>query len=236
MATISSSVLAKKRTRGWSWEPPRASLGQQVEIKTIAVIGAGTMGRGFAYAALYGGYDTVLEDLSLKSLKEGMAWIKRSFDQDVLRGRVDAARRVTALSLIATASTIEDAIRDADLIIETVPEEMEMKIELFTIFDKFAKPGAIFASNTSSLSISDMADVTVSGDRCIGMHFFNPGSKMKRIKLVTTPLTSEETIASCCEVARRMGREIIQVSESPGVHGRVFIDDNSAKRRATAKP
>jgi len=235
VAVISASVLTKK-PKSWLCESVRATPGQQVDIKTIAVIGAGAMGRGVAYASLYGGYNTVLEDISLKILKESMAWIRRSLDQDVSRGTVDATRRITALSLIATASTIEDAIRDADLIVETVPEEMEMKIELFTIFDKFAKPGAIFASNTSSLSISDMADATVSGDRCIGMHFFNPGPKMKHIKLVTTPMTSLETIASCCEVARRMGREIVQVSESPGVQGKESIDSNSAKRRVRAKP
>jgi len=111
---------------------------------------------------------------------------------------------------------VQDAIRDADLIIEAVPEEMEMKLELFTIFDKFAKPNAIFASNTSSLSITDMSDVTVCRDRCIGMHFFNPVPKMKLLELVKTPFTSEETLATCREVGRRMGKEVVVVKDSPG--------------------
>jgi len=187
-----------------------------MDVKTIAVIGAGTMGRGIAYAAALGGFKTVLEDVSRQVLEQGLAWIRQSFEEGVARGKVEASVRDRALSLIATASTVEEAIREADLIIEAVPEELEMKLELFTIFDKFAKTGAIFASNTSSLSISDFTDVTVSRDRCIGMHFFNPVPKMKLIELVKTPLTSDETVATCREVARRMGKEIVVVNEAPG--------------------
>ena len=186
------------------------------DIKTIAVIGAGTMGRGIAYAAAFGGYTTVLEDISPQMLEESTRWITKSFDEGVTRGKVDAKFRDHALSLISTASSVENAIRDADLIIEAVPEEMEMKMELFTIFDKFAKPHAIFASNTSSLSISDMSDLTVSRERCMGMHFFNPVPKMKLIELVKTPLTSQNTVDVCTEVGRRMGKEVVLVQESPG--------------------
>src|ERR1700724_2468566 len=186
------------------------------EIKTIAVIGAGTMGRGIAYASAFGGYTTVLEDISSQMLEEGLRWITKSFNEGVARGKVDANIRDQALSSITTANSVQDAIRDADLIIEAVPEEMEMKMELFTIFDKFAKPQAIFASNTSSLSISDMSDLTVSRERCIGMHFFTPVPKMKLIELVKTPLTSQSTVDICTEVGRRMGKEVVLVQESPG--------------------
>ena len=186
------------------------------EIKTIAVIGAGTMGRGIAYAAAFGGYSTVLEDISPQRLEESLAWIAKAFAEGVARGKVDATVRDRAANLITTANSVQDAIRDADLIIEAVPEEMEMKMELFTIFDKFAKPNAIFASNTSSLSISDMSELTVCRERCIGMHFFNPVPKMKLIELVKTPLTSDDTVAACREVAARMGKEVVFVNESPG--------------------
>ncbi len=187
-----------------------------MSVKTIAVIGAGTMGRGIAYAAAYGGYTTVLEDISREMLEKGVAWIATALDEGVARGKVDAAVRDQAVGLISTSSKVEDAIRDADLIIEAVPEEMEMKLELFTIFDKFAKPGAIFASNTSSLSITEMSDVTVHRERCVGLHFFNPVPKMKLIELVRTPFTSDETVAACREVGQRMGKEIVVIRESPG--------------------
>ena len=174
------------------------------------------MGRGIAYAAAFGGYNTILEDISRPMLEQAVSWIRQSFDEGVAKGKVEASVRDKALSLISTASNVEDAIRDADLIIEAVPEELEMKLELFTIFDKFAKPGAIFASNTSSLSITDFTDVTVSRDRCIGMHFFNPVPKMKLIELVRTPHTSDATVAACREVAGRMGKEVVIVNEAPG--------------------
>lgn len=186
------------------------------EIKTIAVIGAGTMGRGIAYAAAFGGYSTVLEDISPQRLEESLAWIAKAFAEGVARGKVDATVRDRAANLITTANSVQDAIRDADLIIEAVPEEMEMKMELFTIFDKFSKPNAIFASNSSSLSISDMSELTVCRERCVGMHFFNPVPKMKLIELVKTPLTSDDTVAACREVAARMGKEVVLVNESPG--------------------
>ena len=187
-----------------------------MDVKTIAVIGAGTMGRGIAYAAAYGGYRTVLEDISRPMLDHAVGWIRQSFEEGIARGKVEAGLRDKALSLITIATNVEDAIRDADLIIEAVPEELEMKLELFTIFDKFAKTGAIFASNTSSLSITDFTDVTVSRDRCLGMHFFNPVPKMKLIELVRTPHTSDETVAACREVARRMGKDVVLVNEAPG--------------------
>jgi 3-hydroxybutyryl-CoA dehydrogenase len=187
-----------------------------MNVKTIAVIGAGTMGRGIAYAAAFGGYATVLEDISRPRLEQAVSWIRKAFEEGVARGKVETAVSDKALALISTASNVEDAIREADLIIEAVPEELEMKLELFTIFDKFAKTGAIFASNTSSLSITDFTDVTVSRDRCVGMHFFNPVPKMKLIELVRTPHTSDETVATCQEVARRMGKEVVLVNEAPG--------------------
>jgi len=188
----------------------------RMSVKTIAVIGAGTMGRGIAYAAAYGGYGTVLEDISRAMLEKGVAWITSALNEGVARGKVEAAARDKAVALISTSSKVEDAIRDADLIIEAVPEEMEMKLELFTIFDKFAKPGAIFASNTSSLSITEMSDVTVHRERCVGLHFFNPVPKMKLIELVRTSFTSDETVAACKEVGQRMGKEIVVIKESPG--------------------
>ena len=185
-------------------------------IETIAVIGAGTMGRGIAYASALGGYRTILEDVSESMLEKGLAYIRGAFDEGVTRGKVTPEAREKALAQISTATRVEDACRTADLVIEAIPEEMESKLEIFTILDKFAKPGAIFASNTSSLSISDMAEITFRRENCIGMHFFNPVPKMKLLEIVRTPQTSEETLEACREVGIRMGKEVVVVRESPG--------------------
>jgi 3-hydroxybutyryl-CoA dehydrogenase len=188
----------------------------RMEVKTIAVIGAGTMGRGIAYASALVGYRTILEDISEARLEQAVAWIEKALDEGVSRGTVDPVNRLAAMKHLTTASKVEIAIRETELIIEAVPEEMEMKLELFTIFDKFAKANAIFASNTSSLSITEISEVTVCRERCIGMHFFNPVPKMKLTELIKAPQTSEETVATCREVGRRMNKDVVVVKDSPG--------------------
>jgi 3-hydroxybutyryl-CoA dehydrogenase len=185
-----------------------------MEVKSIAVIGAGAMGRDIAYAAIAGEYQVTFEDISQERLIEGVALIKQTLEGEASCGKLDLTARNTRMLLLGTARNFEEAIRGADLIIETVPDELEMKLELFTIFDRFAKPDAILASTTHSFSVSDMSDVTVCRDRCIGMHFFHPVPKMRMIELVKTRFTSEETVATCREVARRMGKEVVVVNES----------------------
>ena len=187
-----------------------------MEMKTIGIIGAGTMGRGIAYAAAVGGYRTILEDVMPETLAKGMAWIEQSLDEGVQRGKLEAAARDAALARIETSSSVENVCREADFLIEAVPEEMELKLELFTLFDKFAKPKAVLASNTSSLSVAEMAEMTYRPELCVGMHFFNPVPKMKLIEIVKAPKTSDETIAVCREVGGRMGKEVVVVKESPG--------------------
>jgi 3-hydroxybutyryl-CoA dehydrogenase len=187
-----------------------------MEVNTIAVIGAGTMGRGIAYAAAFGGYRTILEDISPAMLEQGLAYIRQSFEEGVARGKITPEQRDRALAQLSTASSVEQACREADLVIEAVPEEMELKLEIFTILDKFAKPGSIFASNTSSLSITEMATITFRPEKCIGMHFFNPVPKMKLLEIVRALETSEDTLETCREVGRRMGKEVVVVREAPG--------------------
>ncbi len=187
-----------------------------MEVTTIGIIGAGTMGRGIAYAAAVGGYRTILEDVMPETLAKGMAWIKESLEEGVQRGKLEAAARDAALARIETSSSVENVCREADFLIEAVPEEMELKLELFTLFDKFAKPKAVLASNTSSLSVAEMAEMTYRPELCVGMHFFNPVPKMKLIEIVKAPKTSDETIAVCREVGGRMGKEVVVVKESPG--------------------
>ncbi len=187
-----------------------------MDVNTIAVIGAGTMGRGIAYAAALGGYRTILEDVSAPMLEQGLAYVRETLEEGVTRGKVTPQQKEHALTHLAKVRSVEDACREADLVIEAVPEEMELKLEIFTLLDKFAKPGAIFASNTSSLSITEMAAITFRPEKCVGMHFFNPVPKMKLLEVVKALETSEETIAACREVGRRMGKEVVVVRESPG--------------------
>ncbi|MGC1968560.1 MAG: 3-hydroxyacyl-CoA dehydrogenase NAD-binding domain-containing protein [Candidatus Acidiferrales bacterium] len=187
-----------------------------MDVKTIGVIGAGTMGRGIAYAAAYGGYHTILEDVSPEMLEQGVAYIREALAQGVVRGKVTAEQQQHALANLMTSRSVEDVCRETDLLIEAVPEEMEVKLEIFTIFDKFARPGAILASNTSSLSITELAAITFRAGNCIGMHFFNPVPKMKLLEIVRALETSEATAQACVEVGRRMGKEVVVIRESPG--------------------
>ena len=187
-----------------------------MEVKTIGVIGAGTMGRGIAYASALGGYRTILEDVMPEMLTKARAWIAQAFDEGAKRGKLAAEEAAAALKRISTAPSVEDACRESDFLIEAVPEEMELKLELYTFFDKFAKPNAVLASNTSSLSIAEMAEMTFRPELCVGMHFFNPVPKMRLIEIVRAPKTSHETIATCREVGVRMGKEVVVVKESPG--------------------
>jgi 3-hydroxybutyryl-CoA dehydrogenase len=187
-----------------------------MEVRTIAVIGAGTMGRGIAYAAAVGGYRTILEDVSERVLEQGLESIGQSLDEGIERGKVTPAQKAETLARISTAQSVEEACREAELVIEAVPEEMELKLEIFTILDKFARPGAILASNTSSLSITEMAAITFRAQHCVGMHFFNPVPKMKLLEIVRALETSDETIAACVAAGGRMGKEVVVVRESPG--------------------
>jgi 3-hydroxybutyryl-CoA dehydrogenase len=187
-----------------------------LEIETIGVIGAGTMGRGIAYAALVGGYRTVLEDVSPEVLAQGVDYIHQSLEDGVSRGKLSPEQRDAATANFETERSAEEACRQADLLIEAVPEEMEVKLEMFTIFDKFAKPNAVLASNTSSLSITEIAAITSRPENCLGMHFFNPVPKMKLLEIVRALETSEEAIMTCAEVGRRMGKEVVIVRDSPG--------------------
>lgn len=179
-----------------------------MEIKCIAIVGASSLGRRIAHSAALAGFRTILEDISPSALEQGRAWIASALAEDVARGNCDLAAREAALAMLGTANSAEAASREADLIIETATDEMEMKLELFTICDKFAKPGAIFASTSTSLSISELASVTACPERCIGMRFFEDALDLGRLELVKGCGTSEETLAACLEAGRRLGRTV----------------------------
>jgi len=185
-------------------------------INTIAVIGGGTMGRGIAQVAALGGYRTILEDVSPAVLEKALAGIRASLGEGVQRGKLTHDQEQQALANLETATSVADAVRDADLVIEAIPEDIRMKLELFAALDAHAKPAAMLASNTSSLSITEMAAVTRRAGQCIGLHFFNPVPKMKLLEVVRALETSDATVAACREAGARMGKEVVVVRESPG--------------------
>ena len=184
-----------------------------MEIQSIAIVGAADLGRRIAYASALAGFCTILEDISPLTLEQGIVWIRQALGGNVSTGKIGAATRDAALRNLSTENSAEDASRRAELIIETVSDEMEMKIELFTIFDKFAKPGAIFASTTTSLSITELAAVTFCPERCLGMRFFTAAPHAERLELVRGRETSEQTIAACREIGRRMGKGVGVLSD-----------------------
>jgi 3-hydroxybutyryl-CoA dehydrogenase len=185
-------------------------------VATIAVIGAGTMGRGIAHVASLGGYRTILEDLLPSALRNAEGEIRANLDKSVELGKVSADRASAALGRLEYAGSVEEAAREADLVIEAVPEEMESKIEIFTLLDKVCRPDTILASNTSSLSVTEIASVTYRANKIVGMHFFNPVHKMKLLEVVRALETDAETLAATAEVGTRMGKEVIIIKESPG--------------------
>lgn len=191
-----------------------------MKIKTIAIVGATDLGRRFAYASVLAGFRTILEDFSPSTLEQGIAWIAETLGESVSSGKLETSARDGALRSLTPATSAESASREADLIIETVSDEIETKIELFTIFDRFAKPGAILASTTTSLSITELAAVTFCPERCIGMRFSVDAPRRERLELVKGRETSRETTEICREIARRMGREVSVLSEAQVISAR----------------
>ena len=185
-------------------------------VKTIAVIGAGIMGRGIAHAAAMGGYRTILEDLLPAALRKAETEIRANLDKAVELNKVTAADADAAFRRLEYAGSVEEAAREADLVIEAVPEEMESKIEIFTLLDKICRPTTILASNTSSLSVTEIASVTYRAKKILGMHFFNPVHKMKLLEIVRALETDDDTLTTVVEVGRRMGKDVVVIKESPG--------------------
>jgi 3-hydroxybutyryl-CoA dehydrogenase len=186
------------------------------EIRTIAVIGAGIMGRGIAHAAALGGYRTILEDILPTTLRKAETEIRTNLDKAVELGKVTPDAAAQAFQRLEYASSVEQAAREADLVIEAVPEEMESKLEIFTLLDKVCRPTTIIASNTSSLSITEIASVTYRAPKCVGMHFFNPVHKMKLLEIVRALETDDETLDAAVDVGKHMGKEVVVIKESPG--------------------
>ena len=184
------------------------------EIRTVAVIGAGIMGRGIAHAAALGGYRTILEDLFPNALRKAETEIRAHLDQAVELGKVNATDADAAFSRLEYAGSVDEAARQADLVIEAVPQEMESKMEIFIMLDKFCRPGTILASNASSLSITEIASVTYRAKKCVGMRFVDPVYEMKLVEIVRALETDDDTLAATVEVGKRMCKEVVVIQEA----------------------
>lgn len=187
-----------------------------MDIQNVTVIGSGTMGRGIAYVAAIAGYETTVNDVADEILETARNEVAELFAKAVDRGKLDRERAEAAFERLRWVSDLEAASRDAHLIIEAVPEDVELKKDLISQVDLFCPEDTIIASNTSSISITDLAGAVERRAKFIGLHFFNPVHTMKLLEIVVGGRTSEETVATCRGVAERMGKEPIVVRDSPG--------------------
>ena len=187
-----------------------------MEVERVAVVGAGTMGRGIAHAASLGGFRVTLQDVGSGMLESALEEIQKEMQKAVERDRLDEGEMHEGLERIAITESLEEAVEEADLVIEAVPEEMELKLEIFGRLDKLCPERAVLATNTSTMSPTEIAAATSRPERCIAMHFFNPAHKMKLVELVRGLETTDETVETARDAAERMGKETVEVEEFPG--------------------
>ena len=185
-------------------------------INNIVVVGSGVMGRGIAYVAAVGGFHTTLVDIKEEQLRNAKHEIEAIFTKSVERGNISQEIRKDSSNRLNYSIEMELVIKEADLIIEAVPEKIEIKKNVFETLDKKAPPSCIFATNTSTMSPTEIGSFTSRPDKVIAMHFFNPVHKMKLVEIVRGLETSERTAEEIRNVAEKMGKETVIVNEFPG--------------------
>lgn len=185
-------------------------------VQRVGIIGAGIMGRGIAQVAAFGGFETVLQDVDRAQLERALNDIEASMQKGVERGRLAAEEAESTLERLQTTTELTIAADGAQLIIEAVPERIHLKIEVLAELDRLCAPQTYFASNTSSLSVTEMAAVTQRAPQVLGMHFFNPVPRMRLLEVVRALETSDIAVKMACEVGTRMGKDTVIVRESPG--------------------
>lgn len=187
-----------------------------MEIKTIGVVGAGAMGNGIAMTAAMVGYEVIMRDIKDEFIDRGMKTINGFLSKSVEKGKMEAATKDEILGRITTTLDMS-LMKDADYVIEVVIEDLKLKKEVFKELDEICKPDVIIATNTSSMSITEIAAVTKRPEKICGMHFFNPVPIMRLVEVISGMLTSEETAATAIEVAKKMGKTPVNVKkDSPG--------------------
>ncbi len=192
-------------------------------MKKIGVLGTGTMGAGIIQILAQTGYEVVMRARRQESIDRGMATVDKNLSRLVKKEKITEEEKQVVLSRI-TGSTELEVIKDADLIIEAATEDMEAKKALFAELDKLVKPEAIIATNTSSLSITEIAAATNRPDKIIGMHFFNPVPMMKLVEIINGLTTSDETNKTIVELSEKLGKTPVEVAEAPGfVVNRILV-------------
>jgi 3-hydroxybutyryl-CoA dehydrogenase len=186
-----------------------------MELKRIGVVGAGTMGNGISQAFAAAGFEVAMTDVAQAQLDRAMAAIAGSYDRLVKKEKMTAADKAAALGRIRTATELA-AVGDCDLVIEAATENLDLKLRIFRQLDELAPPGAVIASNTSSISITRLAAATKRPAQVVGMHFFNPVAMMALVELIRGLQTSQETYAACEALVKRIGKSPVQVKNSPG--------------------
>jgi len=187
-----------------------------MSVERIAVVGAGVMGRGIAHASALGGFEVRLHDADAGALEGALRGIEGEMKKVVERGKLDEEGMREGLGRISAAGDLAEAVADADLVIEAVLEKMDLKLSLFGRFDELCPEHAVLATNTSTMSPTEIAAGTNRPGRCIAMHFFNPAHKMKLVELIRGVETTDETVEIARETAKRMGKETVEVNEFPG--------------------
>ncbi len=187
-----------------------------MEIKKICVLGAGLMGAGIAQTAAQAGFEVSIRDMEDRFVENGMASIQSNLDRAVSKGRMDQDEAQNVMARIKGTIDLDEAAHDADMIIEAIIEVMEVKKQVYKELDTICKKETIFASNTSGLSITEMASVTQRPGQVIGMHFFNPVPVMKLVELIKGFSTTDETLEIAKAYVERIKKTFIEVQEAPG--------------------
>ncbi len=186
------------------------------DVRTIAVLGAGTMGHGIAHLCAEKGFEVSLQDIEEDFIQSGLDRIKKFLQGSIERGKIAKQEADAMLARIKTTTNLKEAVKNADLIIEAVPENIALKKELFKELTVVSKEAAILASNTSTLSITEIASATDRPHKVIGMHFFNPVQLMKPIEIIRGMLTSDETVELVKSLALKLDKTPLVVKDSPG--------------------
>jgi 3-hydroxybutyryl-CoA dehydrogenase len=185
-------------------------------MKNIAVIGSGTMGNGIAHTFAQFGYQVNLIDLNLDALGKAIVTITKNLDRQISKGTITEEEKQSILTNITTITDLQTGVADADLIVEAATENTALKLKIFKDLDQFAKPSAILASNTSSISITQIAAATNRGNQVIGMHFMNPVPIMKLVEVIRGYATSDETTKLVMDLSVKLNKLPVEVNDYPG--------------------